>query len=93
MYNYLYVHRPSKDNSVDEPCRHITPSDLCEHCILHQMLGPYCLCPMMDLNQLDFIKAAIYMWAMGPFAGQYIATCAQDKCGYFGKPALLWFQQ
>jgi hypothetical protein len=22
----------------------------------------------------------------GPFAGQYVAACAKDRCGYFGKP-------
>jgi hypothetical protein len=92
MYNYLYVRRPSKDDSLDEPRGRITPSDLREHRVSHQMLGPCCLCPMIDLNQPDFVEAAMYMPVTGPFAGQYIATCARDKCGYFGKLPLPRFQ-
>jgi hypothetical protein len=47
---------------------------------------------MIDTNQPDFVEAAMYMPATGPFAGQYIATCARDKCGYLSKLALLRFQ-
>ena len=88
----LHVRRPSKDVSGDELRGRITPSDLCEHRVTHRMLGPCCLCPMVDVNQPDFVEAAMYMPATGPFAGQYISTCAQDKCGYFGEPVLMRFQ-
>jgi hypothetical protein len=49
------------------------------------MLGPCCLCPMQDDNAPDFVEAAIYPATAGPFSGQYIIGCAQDKCGYLGK--------
>jgi hypothetical protein len=39
----------------------------------------------MDMMKPDFIEAAMYMASIGPYAGQYVASCAQDLCGYFGK--------
>lgn len=92
IYKLTNVRRPSKEDSVDELRARITPSDLREYRISHRMLGPCCLCPMIDINQPDFVEAAMYMPSTGPFAGQYIATCARDQCGYFGKLALLQFQ-
>jgi hypothetical protein len=37
-------------------------------------------------TQPDFIEAAIYMAPVGPFAGMYLASCAQDvPCEYLGR--------
>jgi len=44
---------------------------------------------MMDPMTPDFVEAAIYMASDGDNAGQYVATCAKDKCGYFGEPVYL----
>lgn len=50
------------------------------------MLGPCCLCPMKVDIQPDFVEAAMYMAPIGPFAGMYLASCAQDaSCGYLGR--------
>jgi hypothetical protein len=44
---------------------------------------------MMDPTTPDFVEAAIYMASdgdnAGQYAGQYVATCAKDECGYFGE--------
>jgi hypothetical protein len=39
---------------------------------------------MMDAAKPDFIEAAIHKARKGREVGQYIATCAKDKCGYIG---------
>jgi hypothetical protein len=39
---------------------------------------------MMDAARADFIEAAIYKARKGREAGQYVATCAKDECGYMG---------
>ena len=62
------------------------PSQIQEHRKTNTMLGPGCLCPLMDLGGPAFVEAAIYMVRKGPLAGQYIASCARDVCGYIGKP-------
>jgi hypothetical protein len=49
------------------------------------MLGPSCLCPLKDHSMPDFVEAAIYSISKGPLAGKYVASCAEDKCGYFGE--------
>jgi len=56
------------------------------HRMTHRMSFPCCLCPLADENQPDFVEAAIYMATDGPLAGKYVASCARDLCGYFGKP-------
>ena len=40
---------------------------------------------MKDNSMPDFVEAAIYSISKGPLAGKYVASCAQDKCGYFGE--------
>lgn len=62
----------------------IPPSDMQTHRISYRMLGPCCLCPLMDINKPDFVEAAIYMATDGEQAGQFVASCAKDECGYFG---------
>jgi len=40
---------------------------------------------MVDETNPDFVEAAIYMASDGGQAGKYIATCAKDECGYYGR--------
>ena len=77
--SYNRIHRPCLDGS------RVVLSELQNYCTSHRMLGPCCLCPMIDVDQPDFVEAAMYMPSSGPFAGQYIAMCARDRCEYFGK--------
>jgi hypothetical protein len=39
---------------------------------------------MMDATKPAYVEAAIYMALRGEQAGQYVATCAKDECGYAG---------
>ena len=50
----------------------IHPSALHGHRMSHRMLGPCCLCPMMDASKPDFIEAAIYVTSDGEHAGEYM---------------------
>jgi hypothetical protein len=61
----------------------VPPSDLRNYRLSHCMLGPCCLCPLADQNGPDFVEAAIY--PSGALSGEYVASCASEKCGYFGK--------
>jgi hypothetical protein len=65
--------------------RAIHPSDLRSHRLSHRMLGPCCLCPLVDQNGPDFVEAAIYIPSTGALSGEYVASCALRKCSYFGK--------
>ena len=61
------------------------PSGLDDHRISNHMPLPCCLCPLADENEADFVEAAVYRATSGPLAGQYVASCARELCGYFGK--------
>jgi len=39
----------------------------------------------MNQDGPDFVEAATYMVRAGHLAGQYVASCALDKCGYLGE--------
>jgi hypothetical protein len=67
----------------------IQPCEMQGHHVSHRMLGPCCLCPMIDTNKPDYIEAAIYKASTGEQAGRYIASCVKDACGYFGKTFLI----
>jgi len=74
-----YLLRPASDEA------RVHPQDLEDHRISHQMLGPCCLCPLAEATQPDFVEAAVYPASVGPYAGQYVASCAQGRCNYFGE--------
>lgn len=80
QYAYFspFISRPSSVES------RIEPWDLRQHRKTHQFLGPCCLCPKVDPNQPDFVEAAIFPVPRGVISGEYIATCARNRCGYFG---------
>jgi len=65
----------------------IHPSDLNEYCTMHQMFGPCCFCPLVDVNGPDFVESEICMVGPGSsFVGEYVAMCKLQRCGYFGGP-------
>jgi hypothetical protein len=63
----------------------LSPSEIQEYRQTHDMLGPGCLCPMVNQDGPEFVEAAIYMVRTGHLAGQYVASCALDQCGYLGE--------
>ena len=46
------------------------------HRATHWLEFLYCLCSA---------ESAIYITATGPYRGFWVASCAQDLCGYFGE--------
>ncbi|KAF8235833.1 hypothetical protein L208DRAFT_1254779 [Tricholoma matsutake] len=65
---------------------------LCEHHEHYQFFGPSCLCPLLQQvsEDLVFTEAAIYILVFGRYAGEYIAKCANGRCGYIGQsPSIL----
>jgi hypothetical protein len=75
--------RPTMGGSRVKPC------DIEDYRSTHQMNRPSCLCPMIYLNGLDIVESTIRVCTTGPFAGEYVATCAREECGYPGYPAIL----
>jgi hypothetical protein len=67
----------------------IQPSELRGHRQTHCVLGPGCLCPLLEASLPDFVESTIYMPTHGPWAGHYVAACARDRCAYIGKRELL----
>jgi hypothetical protein len=64
----------------------VHPSDLRSYRLSHRMLGPCCLCPLVDQSGPDFVEAAMYVVvSTGALSGEYVASCALRKCSYFGK--------
>ena len=59
----------------------IRPEDLVAYWVSHQ---PCCLCPLVDPNAPDFMELAMYRVTDGKFLGQFVATCAHNRCGYIG---------
>ena len=51
----------------------------------NNMLGPCCLCPLINSKGPNFVEAVIYLATSGTYAGEYVASCAVDNCGYLGE--------
>ena len=65
----------------------MAPSALCEYRKHYQFLGPSCLCPLLQpvSGEPVFTEVAIYIPVFGRYAGEYVAECAQSRCGYLGQ--------
>ena len=74
----ILIQRPS---TMEEWIR---PEDLVAYWVLHKMLGLCCLCPLVDLNAPDFVESAMYRATDSEFLGQFVATCADNRCSYIG---------
>jgi hypothetical protein len=63
--------------------RRLTPSELNDHRITNDFLGPGCLCASQDPDPTAFSEAAIFQVTSGRLSGEWVAACAQHKCKYF----------
>ena len=65
----------------------VEPRALHQHRKERQFLGPCCLCPLSQKlsDEPAFIEAAIYIPVFGRFGGEYVAECAESRCGYLGQ--------
>ncbi|KAJ3524984.1 hypothetical protein NMY22_g10764 [Coprinellus aureogranulatus] len=67
----------------------VTPDKLGLHRSTHWFLGPCCLCPWLD-GSSSHVEAKIGLAQMvmdgehaAEYLGQYVAMCAEQRCGYF----------
>jgi hypothetical protein len=47
----------------------------------------------MDVTKPNFVEAAIDMATDGEEAGQFVARCAKDECGYFCQSMYAYWSQ
>lgn len=84
----IFIFMYSSQSLLTRPAigdRRAHPSEIRNIRTLYQVLGPCCNCPLKDEQAPDFVEAAVYMPSSGPYAGQYVAACAKDNCGYLGE--------
>lgn len=61
---------------------HVPPSDFDIYRANHDFQAPCCLCAIDTVN--TYTKCAIFVDMKGLYAGEYVAGCAYDRCGYLG---------
>jgi hypothetical protein len=79
IYSCPFSRRP-----VTEAGERVTPSDLTAYRISHDFIGPCCLCAH-DADMPQYVESSIYMAFDGPFFGEYVASCATNRCSYLGE--------
>lgn len=81
-------------NRLLRPCDPVTaelipPSELEEHCRTHLVRPPCCLCPVETSGKGYTPSRISIVEVIGPNStsvlnGEYVASCASNRCGYFG---------
>jgi hypothetical protein len=66
----------------------IPPSDFDSHRVNHIFRAPCCLCAA-DSPGIVYTECALYMPLMGEYAGEYVAGCPYERCGFIGEKPLL----
>jgi hypothetical protein len=59
----------------------VASSDFNNYRTAREFAFPYCHCTQNGVA----IESAIYVTVEGEFWGEYVATCAADRCGYLGE--------
>lgn len=64
----------------------VSPSLLHKYCLVHNIPGPGCLCPLKDQDEKNpsFVEAMITLDILGHHNGEHVAKCSGGICGYFG---------
>lgn len=74
---------------VNDAGRRVTPSELSDHRVTHDFLGPCCLCavPTDEEGGVNrFVETLMYMsTSPGDYQGEYVARCAHGGCGFLGE--------
>jgi hypothetical protein len=83
---------PDSCRPTNDAGERVPPSELGDHRLSHRFLGPCCICPILTNGEVTFTEAAIFMETSGRRAGQYLARCARDSCGYLSKPFRICFR-
>lgn len=74
------TYRPTNSESGDR----VTPAELLGHCRMENTPRPCCLCPLTDPTKPALVEAHFLLADEGAHAGEYVAKCTEDLCGYFG---------
>lgn len=74
---------------VDKSGNRLDPAAFNQYRKSHQFRGPFCLCSLKFENQTTDVEAAVYMAKSGICLGEYVSSCAQNNCGYFGQSMFL----
>ena len=80
VYHELVLNR----RPTHTPMR-IAPDAMRQYRSTNDMLGPCCLCLLINPMGPDFVEATIYLATSGAYAGEYVASCATDNCGSLGE--------
>ena len=78
-------HEPALNHRPTHTPMRIAPDAMRQYRSTNDMLGPCCLCPLINPMGPDFVEATIYLATSGVYAGEYIASCTTDGCGYLGE--------
>lgn len=74
---------------VNDTGERVTPSELSDHRVTHNFLGPCCLCAVPTsegVTAQQFVEALIQMsTSPGHYQGEFVARCAQNRCGFLGE--------
>lgn len=62
----------------------IPPSDFEDYGATHIFKNPSCLCAATRAG-FAYTESDVCLATDGPYAGEYVARCATDGCGYFSK--------
>jgi len=76
--HFSCLHRPMHGTE------HVTPDAWHIYHKNHQFLGPCCLCPLLQplSQEPHYAKTAIYLPLCGCYKGEWVAECAEGRCGY-----------
>ena len=71
------------------------PNELRPYHETHEYLGPGCLCPLLEQlrKKAEYKEASIYLAIDGQYKGEYVAECAEDRCGYLGQSPISVFDE
>lgn len=100
VYSMIYMFRNRLHFSLPRPVNgageRVTPSELSDYRITHDFLGPCCLCAIPTENLAEGAVNHKFMEALmqlstppSRFQGEFIARCAQNRCGFLGEPSSL----
>lgn len=77
VYTEICLRRPVSNIGVRVP-----PTDLFDYRSTHDFKTPCCLCACKAYG--SYTETAIFRALDGPYAGEYVASCASGSCGYMG---------
>lgn len=66
------------------PADRVPPAELHGHCMAENLSMPCCFCPLTDSTKPALVEAWLLVANEGIHAGEYVAKCADNLCGYFG---------